>query len=167
MTAGALPGRVDQVAVVVPDLEAAMDEYIAKLGVTFGVFEAHEGTSSFSGSSKRFRIRIGVALAGLLSIELIQPVSGVTLYSKHLESRGAGLHHMGVYVADLAKARKPFEGPGHKCILEGRIRGLGKFAYFEAPGMHCVLELLQLSLSFPLFLARNASWYSGRARHTP
>jgi catechol 2,3-dioxygenase-like lactoylglutathione lyase family enzyme len=162
MPPGALPGRVDQIAFIVPDLEAAMDAYIAKLGVTFGVFEANESMSAFSGSSSRFRIRIAVALAGLLSIELIQPVSGVTLYSKHLDAHGGGLHHLGVYVDNLAKARKLFAGPEYPCVLEGSIRGLGKFAYFEAPDLHCVFELLQLSLSFPLFLAKNAQWYSVR-----
>jgi len=167
MISAALPGRVDQIAVVVPDLEEAMDGYIASLGVRFGVFEANETTSSFSGSSERFRIRIAVALAGLLTIELIQPVSGVTLYSKLLESRGAGLHHIAVHVGNLAEARKSFEGPGRQCILEGSIRGLGKFAYFEAVDLHCVVELLQLSLSLPLFLAGNAKWYSGKPRDTP
>jgi hypothetical protein len=165
MTLRAPGGRVDQIAVLVPDLETAMDGYVAKLGVTFGVFETNHTMSSFS--SRRFRVRIAVALAGLLSIELIQPVSGVTLYGKHLESRGGGLHHVGVHVDDLAEARKSFAGPGCQCILEGRIRGLGEFAYFEAPDLHCIVELLQLSLSFPLFLAKNAKPYSGRPRQTP
>jgi hypothetical protein len=71
-------GRVDQIAMVVQDLEAAMDVYIATLGVKFGVFEANEKTSTFSGSSRQFRIRIAVALVGLLSVELIQPMSGVS-----------------------------------------------------------------------------------------
>lgn len=81
---------MDQAALIVPDLEAAMDAYAATLDVKFGVFEVTEPASSFSGSSPQFRIRIAVALAGLTSIELIQPVSGVTLYSQHLESRGHG-----------------------------------------------------------------------------
>jgi hypothetical protein len=162
LSGGLLNGRVDQFAVLVPDLEAAMDGYIAGMGVPFQFFEVNETTSTFSGSSRKFRIRIAVAQAGVLSIELIQPVSGVTLYSKHLESRGPGIHHMGVYVANLTKTKKAFAGRGYRSILEGQIRGLGKFAYFEAPDLHCTLEALQLSLSLPLFLAGNAKWYSGR-----
>jgi hypothetical protein len=158
--------RVDQIAVLVPDLETAMDAYIANFGVTFGVFEANEKNSSFSGSSPQFRLRIAVALVGLLSIELIQPVSGVTLHSQHLESRGSGIHHIGVYVANLAKARKAFLKRGYQQILEGRIRGLGKFAYFEVPGMHCILEPLELSLDLPRFLTENANWYSGNHQPT-
>lgn len=163
---GLLPGRVDQIAFLIPDLEAAVEAYIANLGVKFGVFEADETTSAFSGSSRQFRIRIAVALAGFLTIELIQPVSGVTLYSKHLASRGAGVHHIGVNVDDLAKARKALAARGYRSILKGRISGLGEFAYFEAPDMHCTLELLQLSVSFPLFLAANAKWYSGKSQPT-
>jgi hypothetical protein len=157
-----LPGRVDQIALLVPDLQAAMDGYIATLGVPFAVFEANEKTSTFSGSSREFRIRIAVALIGLLSIELIQPVSGDTLYSKHLESRGSGLHHMGTCVADLSKTRKALARRGYQLILEGQIRGLGKFAYFEVPDMHCIVEILQLSVSLPVFLVGHAELYSGR-----
>ena len=160
MTASALPGRVDQIALLVPNLEAAMDAYIATLGVSFSVFEVNEKTSSFSGSSPQFRIRIAVALAGLLTVELIQPVSGVTLYSKHLESRGSALHHTAVHVHDLAKAAGSLAERGFRSILEGRIRGLGKFCYFEAPHLPCILEVLQLSFSFPVFLAKHAKRYS-------
>src|SRR5688572_850555 len=49
-------GNLDQLGILVPDLEAAMDGYIASLGVTFQVFEVDESTSAFSGSSSHFRI---------------------------------------------------------------------------------------------------------------
>ena len=155
---GPLGAHVDQVAALVPDLEAAMDAYIGSLGVRFQVFEVDETTSSFSGSSAQFRIRIAVALAGLSSIELIQPVSGITLYSEHLQSRGPGIHHLGFYVDDLEEAKRGLAGRGYRELLEGSIRDLGAFAYFEAPDMHCILEPLQLSSNLPLFLARNARW---------
>ena len=154
-----LNGRVDQIGVIVPNLEAAMDAYLATLGVPFAVFEVDQSTSAFSGSSPRFQIRIAIALAGALTIELIQPVSGVTLYSKHLETHGPGIHHLGFHVDNLAKAKKSLTARGYRPILEGKIRGLGKFAYLEAPDMHCILEPLQLSLSLPLFLAKNAMRY--------
>jgi hypothetical protein len=42
-----------------------------------------------------------------------------------------------------------------------QIQGLGRFAYFKAPDMHLIIELLQLSLELPLFLAEHAAWYTG------
>ena len=86
--AGLPHSRVDQIGVLVPDLKTAMDAYVATLGAKFRVFEANERNSTFSGSSQEFRLRFAVALVGMLSIELIQPVSGITLHSEHLASRG-------------------------------------------------------------------------------
>ena len=158
---GLLGGHVDQIALLVPDLEAAMDGYVASLNVSFSVFEVTEANSTFSGSSPQFRLRIAVAQAGLVSIELIQPAGGTTLHSKHLETRGPGLHHMGFYVSNLAEAKKGLSARGYQSILEGQIQGLGEYAYFEAPDMHCIVEALHLSAKLPLFLARNAVRYTG------
>ena len=72
-------GRVDQMGLLVSELEPAMDAYVASLGLAFRVFELDERTSAFSGSSERFRVRIAVALAGVVVVELIQPVAGVSL----------------------------------------------------------------------------------------
>lgn len=164
-TTGLLNGRVDQIALLVPDLEPAMDAYIANMGVSFRTFEVDHTTGTFSGSSAHFRIRMGVAMAGFLTVELIQPVAGVTLYSKHLESRGPGLHHVGVYVNDLGKAERSLTRRGYPTILEGEIGGLGRFAYFEVPEMHCMVEVLQLFSTVPLFLLSKAAVYrKGRAK---
>ena len=159
---GFFGGQVEQVALLVPNLEAAMDGYIGSLNVAFSVFEVTEANSAFSGSSAQFRVRIAVAQAGLLSIELIQPAGGTTIYSQHLETRGPGLHHLGVYVSDLTAAKSGLAARGYRAILDGRIEGLSEFAYFEAPDMQCIVEPLHLSLGLPLFLARRAKRYTGR-----
>jgi catechol 2,3-dioxygenase-like lactoylglutathione lyase family enzyme len=153
-------GHIDQIGIVVPDLNAAMDGYIATLGVSFQVFEVDENTSSFSGSSPTFQVRFAVALVGLSSIELIQPVSGLTIYSAQLQNRGPGIHHIGVYVPDLETAGQGLKQRGYQALMQGQIQDLGRFAYFEAPDMHLIIELLQLSLELPLFLAEHASWYT-------
>jgi len=159
---GLLGGHVDQVALIVPDLESAMDGYTGSLGVSFHQFDVDQDMGSFSGSSAQFRVRIAVAQVGTCSIELIQPASGVTFYSKHLETHAPGVHHFGVYVDDLAKARTGLAARGYRAILDGNIRDLGEFSYFEAPDLHCVVEPLQLSLKLPLFLAKHARIYHGR-----
>ncbi|MDX2153731.1 MAG: VOC family protein [Bryobacteraceae bacterium] len=156
---GALGGRVDHIGLVVGDLEPAMDGYHAAYRAKFGVFEVDERTSVFSGSSAAYRIRIAVAQVGGVSIELIQPMEGETLYSRFLASRGPGLHHLGTYVTSLARSDKELQRRGYVRLLEGRIRGLGKFGYFEAPELACIVEPLELSLAFPLFLAKRAKWY--------
>ena len=120
-----------------------------------------QATSSFSGSSANFQLRFAVALIGLSSIELIQPVSGLTIYSEQLKNRDPGIHHIGVYVPDLEAAEQGLRQRGYRALMQGQIQGLGRFAYFEAPDMHLIIELLQLSLDLPLFLAEHAAWYTG------
>jgi hypothetical protein len=43
--------------------------------------------------------------------------------------------------------------------MEDEIDGLAKFAYFEPGGAGCVVEVLQLFLSMPVFLAKHAIRY--------
>jgi methylmalonyl-CoA/ethylmalonyl-CoA epimerase len=152
-------GRVDQIALITPDLQPAMDAYVATVGVRFHVFEVDERNSSFSGSSARFRTRIAVAPAGLTAIELIQPISGKTIHSEHLRTRGPGLHHIGIYVDSLADAIKILRRRGYQKLMQGKIDRLGHFAYFEANDMHCIVEALQFSIESPLFLADQAKVY--------
>jgi hypothetical protein len=136
-----------------------MDAYVATMGVRFHVFEVDERNSSFSGSSARFRTRIAVAPAGLTTIELIQPISGNTIHSEHLRTRGPGLHHVGIYVDSLPSALKTLRLRGYQKLMQGKINRLGQFAYFEANDMHCIVEALQFSIEFPLFLADQAKLY--------
>jgi hypothetical protein len=155
----ALPGRIDQIGIVTPNLEESMDAYIATMGLSFHTFEVDESNGSFHPSSARFRTRFGIAFAGLTMVELIQPVSGRTIHSEYLETHGSGIHHIGMHVARLSSARKGLERRGYATVMEGTVRGLGKYAYFAAPDMRCIVELLQLSLQVPLFLAKRATEY--------
>jgi len=50
---------------------------------------------------------------------------------------------------------------GYRSIMEGRIKDLATFVYFEAPDMHCIVEPLQRSVKSPLFMARNSVEYPG------
>ena len=163
LIAGLSAGRLDQLGLVVPDLKPAMDGYISTLGVTFQVFEVDESNSSFSGSSAAFRLRFGIALMGLSSIQLIQPVAGETIYSDHLRTRGPGMHHIGVYVTSVDAASDELRQRGYSKLMAGHIDRLGRFAYFDAPDLHTIVEPLQLSIGLPCFLAEKSCTYRSAA----
>ena len=55
-----------------------------------------------------------------------------------------------------------FRKKGYNLVMEGEINRLGKFAYFQAPRLHSTIEALQLSLTWPVFLARHAKRYVPR-----
>lgn len=151
--------QVDQLEIIVPDLNAAMDGYVRSFGTCFQVFEVDQTESRFSRSTRRFRLRFGLAQLGGLSIELIQPVSGGTIHKEFLKRHGPGIHHLGVYTLDLSAARRKLDQRGYKLLMEGRIEQVAEFAYYEARDLHCIVELLELSARLPAFLACRASCY--------
>ncbi|MDZ5619650.1 VOC family protein [Nocardioides sp. HM23] len=75
---------------------------------------------------------ISLAYSGALQLELIRPVSGVSIYTEHLERHGAGLHHVCVEVDDLADAVAAARAAGHEIVQEGSMGGGGmEFAYVD------------------------------------
>ena len=75
---------------------------------------------------------------------------------------GGHIDQIGIVVADLEAAMDAsaaLTSLGCRSVLEGEIRELGHFAYFDAPAMHCIVEALELASSFPLFLVEHAAPY--------
>jgi len=149
------------VGVIVNDLEAAMDGYIANFGYTFFQFEVNEGNARLSTGSSSFQLRMAIGQLGLNLLELIQPVSGDTLYSRRLGEQGPGLHHLAFSVTDLAAARSQFDASGYDCLQNGSIQGLVDFSYYDAQELGCTVEPLQLSCDLMGFLLKNARPHQG------
>ncbi len=146
--------------IIVNDLEAAMDGYIANLGYSFFQFEVNEGNASLSVGSASFTLRLAIGQLGLNLIELIQPVSGDTLYSRRLDEDGPGLHHLAFAVDELTTARGQLDSSGFNCLQNGSIQGLVDFSYYDAKDLGCVVEPLQLSCDLMGFLLKNAKPYN-------
>lgn len=118
--------------IIVADLEAAMDAYLEDFSYGFFHFVVNEVNATLGGSSATFSVRIGMGQLGLNLIELIQPVSGTTLYSQHLAQKGTGLHHLGFSASDVGVARKQLEVRGYSCLQNGKINGLVDFSYYQS-----------------------------------
>jgi len=157
---GAFISTPHHAGLVVADLEAAMDFYSQNFGHTFFQFQVNQDNSTLSGSSSTFLLRLGIGQLGLGLIELIQPVTGSTIYSRYLAQRGPGLHHLAYSVTDLVAARKRLTSAGCPCLQDGTIRGLVDFSYYAAPEMAVIVEPLQFSCDLPAFLVRNAQAYA-------
>jgi len=151
------------VGIIVGGIEAAMDAYATNFGSSFSEFEVNESNSSFSGSSSNFRLRFGIGHLGMTMIELIEPLSGTTIYSDFLAQHGPGLYHVGYCVTDLASASTQLETRGYRCLMKGTIHKLADFNYYEAPDLACVIEPLQLSIDLSAFLLKNAKLYTGKS----
>jgi len=143
---------VNQVGFVVADLDAAMAAYW-RVGVgpwrvyTYGAPLVKDIT--YRGRPGNWRFRIALASVGDFSLELIQPVSGESIYSEFLEKHGAGgIQHLGIVVENLDRVVEEARRSGYEVIQSGRghgVRGDGKFAYLSTEAdLRTVYEVMEL-----------------------
>jgi methylmalonyl-CoA/ethylmalonyl-CoA epimerase len=142
---------VKQIAIVVRDLEASVRAYADLLGV--GPWTAYELTPDVLSDMRyhdapcEFALRHALAWKGDVQFELVQPVSGPSIFADHLQEHGEGLHHVGVYVSDHAKAVAEFTTQGVRCLQSARgfgATGDGAFAYFDTrEALSVVVEVIE------------------------
>lgn len=95
------------VGIVVRDIEAVEAVYRDLLGVTrWHTWEVErEGLPTNPATAGKLgRIRIAYGRAPGQTIELLQPLSGTSVWSEYLREHGEGIQHIGVWTPDLPGA---------------------------------------------------------------
>jgi len=146
-----LDGGVKQVAIIVKNLEEAIDEYWEKFGIgpwdiyTYGKPLVKEMT--YHGERADYRMRIGLSYLGPTRIELIEPLEGDTVYRDFVEEHGYGVHHFGVLVDDMEAALEEAEAAGYTMLMDGAGFGRdgdGHYAYLDTEDdLGFTLELIE------------------------
>ncbi|MGN6101062.1 MAG: VOC family protein [Devosia sp.] len=141
---------VKQVAIVVRDLEASCRAYWEHLRI--GPWTAFEYTPAFlkemtyMGQPAPFSLRHALAWKEGQQFELIQPLEGPSIFADHLAQHGEGLHHVGIYVPDHARAVAEITAAGFACLQSAKgfgATGDGAFAYFASPNLPgAIIELI-------------------------
>ena len=117
---------VDQVAIVVWDLDRALGRSRPQLGIgpwdvgTYG--PNRRSRLTFRGHDHPDMLKLGLASVGPTMYELIESVSGPSIYDEFLQKRGEGLHHFGYVVDDIDQAIAPTESRGYVLLQSGRHR---------------------------------------------
>jgi catechol 2,3-dioxygenase-like lactoylglutathione lyase family enzyme len=151
---GALPflsNGVSQVALVVPDLEAAVKGYWSLFGIGPWHFYTYDKKIlhrlTYRGRPADYRMRIALASAGPQRIELIQMLEGETIYAEFVRRHGYGLHHLGILVEDMEAAVRQAEAAGLQVTMDGAGFGLdgdGYYAYLDTEELvGTTIELIQ------------------------
>lgn len=122
------PIPVHQIAMVVRDLEACMEEYHRTLG--WGPWNVYEyrpprfHQAIWHGRPAGFTYLGAEAKVDTVWIELLQPLDGPSLFTDWFDRRGEGLHHLGYGATsrDGADAiRRSYEQAGTSVLFEGWI----------------------------------------------
>ena len=125
---------VTQVAVVVRDLETAMDAYHRVFG--WGPWRVYDfnqlphSSTSVRGRPVAYTMRTAVTNVGGLDLELVEPGEGPSQYKEFLAEKGEGLHHImcqdrtGASVADRLRGFDP--------LMAGSVgNGAARYAYHD------------------------------------
>src|SRR5829696_433611 len=150
-------GSVDQVAVVVRDLDAAMRRYADQLGIgpwdvyTYGPHRMH--TMTLRGENRPYVMKLALAFIGDTMYELIESLEGPNIYEEFLNTRGEGLHHLGYYVDSIDEAIAEMAAKGYALLQSGRgfgVDGDGAYAYFDTErDLGCIVEAIELPSAMP------------------
>jgi methylmalonyl-CoA/ethylmalonyl-CoA epimerase len=142
------PMKITQIAVVVRDIEAALKTYTQTLGWgPWSVFDYKPPllhNTRVKGEPVEFRMIGAEASVDGLGFELIQPVSGPSIYQEFLDTHGEGVQHIACMkhsVEDSALLREHWRANGAGELMSGRIGESIEFYYLDtAPMLKFVLE---------------------------
>lgn len=131
------PIKVDHIAVVVEDMDAALKFWQDALGLPLGGTERNEHEA----------VEVAFLPVGESRIELLKPISDDSGIAKYLAKRGAGMHHLCLEVDDIDGMLAQLKSKGVRLINEEpRIAVDGKkyaFIHPEAAG-GVLVELYQV-----------------------
>jgi methylmalonyl-CoA/ethylmalonyl-CoA epimerase len=146
----ALSPDFKQCATIVHDLDEAVRRWTETLGIgpwTGYRLEAPRlKEMRYRGDAAEFSFRHALAWQGEMQFELIQPLAGPSIFSDHLAVHGEGLHHVGKYVPEHAKAVAEALAAGFEPLQSARgfgAEGDGAFAYFQHPDLPLIVELIE------------------------
>ena len=127
--------KIDHIAVVVKDIDKAVKSYTEMFG--FEVLEKREGPGGEFVSV--------MMSAGDIGLELFQPLKKGNSFSKFLEEKGSGLHHVSFATDDIVKELKNLKAQGRKLQNEEPIQMPdAKIAFIHPSAAEGVLiELIQ------------------------
>ena len=156
--------KLYQVSVMVHDLDAAKERFRTLLGVEawvdIGIDSAQMPGCTYYGKPVEHTARLSIGRRGAACFELVEPLSGPTVYRDALDRRGEAPHHIMVTLAppqDFERAAQTLAERGIVIGQSASIPGLMAFAYFDGGQPLCGLfvEVIQpladnwLDLMFP------------------
>ena len=129
-------GGVVEIAVVTGDYRRAM-EGLWRLGV--GPWQVHTFNpantmkQTYRGEPSAFTMKVCFAKHGGVIWEIIEPVSGPTIFAEFLERHGGGIHHLAYDCNNVPFEQRiaEFARRGFRLVQSGSWMGRNHFASFE------------------------------------
>ena len=129
-------GGLLEICFVTADHQRTM-EGLVRLGIgpwriyTFDSTTVAEGT--YRGDAAEFAIKVCFAAVGDLAVEVMQPLSGPSIFAEHLARQGEGIHHVAFDVRHRPWQERlaAFAKRGFAVSQSGRFNRHNAFAFFD------------------------------------
>jgi methylmalonyl-CoA/ethylmalonyl-CoA epimerase len=146
-----LNNGIAQVAIIVEDLEDAVENYWKLFGLSDWHFYTYGKPlvkrMTYHGEPTEYRMRVALGYLGPMRIELIEPLEGDTVYADFVAEHGYGVHHFGVLVDDMEEALAQTEAAGLAVTMDGAGFGRdgdGHYAYLDTEDkLGVTIELIE------------------------
>ncbi len=149
--------RIDHIAIVVEDIDKALDFWRDALGLDLSHVEEvleQESMVAFLPASES-------------EVELVEPTTDTSGVYRYMQKRGPGMHHICFEVDDIHTMLEQLKEKGVKLIDQEPIIGTGgkKIAFIHPESAHGVLiELYELTGEEKKIRLRRARELAGRVR---
>ena len=140
-----------QIGILVPDLAEGIRKWSAILGredwrvYTYGPDWVPELT--YRGEPGQFSMRLAL-IGSEPQVELIEPLTGPSIYHEWIDEHGYGQHHIGFWVDSIDDVATQAAEAGIDLFMTGRGYGLngdGGFAYLDTlEAMGVILEAIEV-----------------------
>lgn len=140
--------NLSQIGFVVKDIDRAIEYYEKTVGLGPFIRSDRDIQIEFEFieyRGKKVDSRWIMAFASLapVELELVQPLSGPTIYNEFFQGGGEGLHHLGFDVKDIEARVERYQSMGIQIIQQGRTK-TGGFAYLDTKKIAgTIFELIQ------------------------
>jgi len=126
-----------QIAWVVPDIEASAKYFNEMMGVPRFLkmenLKSNELEGTYNGQPAEFEFHLYLAISGNTMLELIQPISGSSIYTDFLTSqKNGGVQHIAYSVQETAfeEALSQLTEKGVQ-VIQSLVLPVAKVAYFD------------------------------------
>jgi hypothetical protein len=136
---GGKTGQIIQMAYVVEDIHAAIDWWTtdARTGPWFLLDSFIGNDHVYRGMSSTADIKIAMAFAGQMQIELIQPKDDhPSVYRETIRARGCGFHHVGIACDDVEAEIPGYLAKGYELAFKAGVPTGGSVAYLDGGSAH-------------------------------
>lgn len=123
--------EISHVGILVDDIEKAARNLEKMIGIgPFRILEPEYRDTTYNGKPAKFKVKIALAKAGPIDVELMQPIQGETIYDNYIKRKGYGIHHIGIKTGNIEQTEKEMNEKGFRIVQSGNRPGV-KWAYLD------------------------------------